>query len=271
MKLTLFTISNEQIKEQLSKLQTKVESLETVKDVQDKIISAKDSQITFLQGEISSISNWVIFVGGAIIALASAAFLYIRYLEKKANKKIKEAENTLQLVTEKLAEVENSRQQTESNLTESDSRIEQLDTLIEKSNNIATIAQEKIDELEEKHKELYDLATATTTNQKIDMSIREVDMYLDMSKNIIYDIMEYNEKYNKLSAEQIEKLSYVNEQHTSFYIAYRRLFSTFSADIAEKQKINIEKMTDGTNHLKMNSINLYNECLDLSNELDFQD
>ncbi|MEI5948585.1 hypothetical protein WBS58_25215 [Bacillus albus] len=31
MKLTLFTISNEQIKEQLSKLQTKVESLETVK------------------------------------------------------------------------------------------------------------------------------------------------------------------------------------------------------------------------------------------------
>ncbi|WP_416808679.1 hypothetical protein [Bacillus thuringiensis] len=271
MKFTLFTISNEQIKEQLSKLQTKVESLETVKDVQDKIISAKDSQITFLQGEISSISNWVIFVGGAIIALASAAFLYIRYLEKKANKKIKEAENTLQLVTEKLAEVENSRKQTESNLTESDSRIEQLDTLIEKSNNIATIAQEKIDELEEKHKELYDLATATTTNQKIDMSIREVDMYLDMSKNIIYDIMEYNEKYNKLSAEQIEKLSYVNEQHTSFYIAYRRLFSTFSADIAEKQKINIEKMTDGTNHLKMNSINLYNECLDLSNELDFQD
>lgn len=87
MKLTLFTISNEQIKEQLSKLQTKVDSLETVKEVQDKIISAKDSQITFLQGEISSISNWVIFVGGAIIALASAAFLYIKYLEKKANKK----------------------------------------------------------------------------------------------------------------------------------------------------------------------------------------
>lgn len=268
MKLTLFTISNEQIKEQLSKLQTKVESLETVKDVQDKIISAKDSQITFLQGEISSISNWVIFVGGAIIALASAAFLYIKYLEKKANKKIEEAENTLQLVTEKLVEVENSRQQTESNLTESDSRIEQLDILIEKSNNMATIAQEKIDKLEEKHKELYDLATATTINQKIDMSIKEINMYLDLSKNIIDGIYDYHEKTIKISQEQAKKLSYLNSQHTSFLNAYRRLFSIFSSDIAEGRKIKIADMIEGTNHLKMNSIDLYKECIELGDELE---
>lgn len=267
MKLILFTISNEQIKEQLSKLQTKVESLETVKDVQDKIISAKDSQITFLQGEISSISNWVIFVGGAIIALASAAFLYIRYLEKKATKKIEEAENTLQLVTTKLAEVENSRQQTESNLTESDSRIEQLDVLIGKSNNIATIAQEKIDKLEEKHKELYNLATATTENQKIDMSIREINMHLDLSKSIIDQIFAYHENVIKISKKQEGKLLYLNRQYTSLLTTYRRLFSTFTADIVEGRKIE-DTITNGTNTLKMNSINLYKECIELINELD---
>jgi hypothetical protein len=37
VKLTLFAISNEQIKESLNKLQTKVESLETVKDVPEMI------------------------------------------------------------------------------------------------------------------------------------------------------------------------------------------------------------------------------------------
>ncbi|EJQ57211.1 MULTISPECIES: hypothetical protein [Bacillus] len=54
MKLTLFTISNEQIKEQLSKLQTKVESLESIKEIQDKIIATKDSQIAFLNGQIAN-------------------------------------------------------------------------------------------------------------------------------------------------------------------------------------------------------------------------
>lgn len=271
MKLTLFTISNEQIKEQLSKLQTKVESLEAVKDVQDKIISAKDSQITFLQGEISSIVTWVTWGAGIVITLATLAYAYIRFLEKKANKKIEETESTLQMVTEKLVEIETAKQQTADNLAESNSRIEQLDILIGKSNDIATVAQEKIDKLEEKHKELYDLATTTTTNQKIDMSIREIDLYLDMSKNIIYEIIDYNEKINGLSDKQIEKLSYANRQHTTFFKAYRRLFSTFSADIAKKQKVDIENITNGTNHLKMNSINLYKECLDLSNELDLQD
>lgn len=152
MKLTLFTISNEQIKEQLSKLQTKVESLETVKDVQDKIISAKDSQITFLQGEISSITTWVTWGVGIVITFASAAFIFIKLLESKAKKKIEEAENALQLATEQLTQIETARQQTQHNLTESDSKIEQLNSLINRSNNIATIAQEKIDELEEKQK-----------------------------------------------------------------------------------------------------------------------
>lgn len=268
MKLTLFTISSEQIKEQLSKLQTKVESLESVKDVQDKIISAKDSQITFLQGEISSITSWLSIASAVIIALASAAFIYIKLLENKAKKKIEEAENTLQIVTEKLSEVENTRQQTERNLTESNSRIEQLDRLIDKSNDIATIAQEKIDKLEEKHKELYNLSTATTTYQKIDISIRETNMYLDLSKNIIDGIIAYPKEKIEISQKQKEKLSYLNSQHTSFLNAYRRLFSIFSADIAEGRKVKIDEITEGTNHLKMNSINLYKECLELGDELE---
>lgn len=270
VKLTLFTISNEQIKEQLSKLQTKVESLETVKDVQDKIISAKDSQITFLQGEISNITSWVTWGAAAVITLASAAFIYIKFLERKAKKKIEEAENTLQLVTEKLAEVEISRLQTESNLTESDSRIEQLDKLIDKSNDMATVAQEKFDKLEEKHKELYNLANTTTENQKLDMSLREISMHLDLSKGIIDEIFAYHEKIIKIPQKQVEKLFYLNGQHKSFLNAYRRLFSIFSADIAEGQKINSNEITNGTNHLKENSMNLYKDCVGLANELDIQ-
>ncbi|OJD64772.1 hypothetical protein [Bacillus sp. NH11B] len=145
MKFTLFTISNEQIKEQLSKLQTKVESLETVKDVQDKIISAKDSQITFLQGEISSISNWVIGGTGVIIALASAAFIYIKLLENKAKKKIADGETQINLATQKIAEAETKLQQADQKLEEVDNKIKQI-------NNINAIAEEKINKMNYKQK-----------------------------------------------------------------------------------------------------------------------
>ncbi|PHD38238.1 hypothetical protein [Bacillus toyonensis] len=224
MKLTLFTVSNEQIKEQLSKLQTKVESLETVKDVQDKIISAKDSQITFLQGEISSVSNWIFFVGSVIIALASAAFIYIRYLEKKATKKIEEAESTLQLVTEKLAGVENTRQHTERNLTESNSRIEQLDILIDKSNDIATVAQDKIDELEEK--------------QKINMKFNKIKTSLDLIKERHIDDKgfchpDHMDEFNDF----IRKIPYKDAK-------YRGLFTDISNKIIKNETITEEDINN---------------------------
>lgn len=267
MKLTLFTISNEQIKEQLSKLQTKVESLENVKDVQDKIISAKDSQITFLQGEISTIITWGSIAIGVITALAAVIYSYIKSLEEKAKDKIEEAESTLQTATEQLTEIADARQKIETNLTESDVKIEELDSLIGESNKIATTAQGKLEELEETQKKLNNLTTIAITNQKIDISIREISIQLDTSKYIINKIIEYHEKPSEISQEQELKLSYLNSQHDALLTEYRRLSSIFSADIAEGRKIE-DNITDGTNHLKKSCMNLYKECVKLRNELD---
>lgn len=267
MKFTLFTISNEQIKEQLSKLQTKVESLETVKDVQDKIISAKDSQITFLQGEISTIITWGSIGIAVITALAAVIYSYIKSLEEKAKEKIGEAESILQTATDQLEEIDTARQETETNLTESDKKIEKLNSLIDESSELATVAQEKLDKLEEKQKELNALTTVAITNQKIDISIREISIQLESSKYFIDKIIAYHEKPSEISQKQEIKLSYLIERHTSLLTEYRRLSSIFSADIAEGREIE-DKITNGTNHLKMNSINLYQECIELINELE---
>ncbi|MEK4697861.1 hypothetical protein MKX31_28435 [Bacillus sp. FSL M8-0063] len=268
MKFTLFTISNEQIKEQLSKLQTKVESLENVKDVQDKIISAKDSQITFLQGEISTIITWGSIAIGVITALAAVIYSYIKSLEEKAKDKIEEAESTLQNATEQLTEIADARQQIETNLTESDTKIDKLNSLIGESNKIATVAQGKLDELEETQKKINNLTTIAITNQKIDISIREISIQLDSSKYIIDQIIAYVEKPSEISQEQSVKLSYLNGQHASLLNAYRRLSSIFSADVTGRQKIDIDKITEGTNHLKRNTMDLYKDCIKLSDELD---
>lgn len=228
MKFTLFTISNEQIKEQLSKLQTKVESLETVKDVQDKIISAKDSQITFLQGEISTIITWGSIAIAIITALATVAYSYIKSLEEKAKDKIEEAESTLQAATQQLAEIEIAKQETETNLTESNSRIEKLDILIDKSNNIANVAQEKIEELEEK--------------QIINMKFNSIKTSLDLVKERHIDdkgfcppdyMDEFNGFIKKIPGQEIQ---------------YRTLFTELSnkiiknLDITDDDIKNLEKL-----------------------------
>ncbi|HDR7669616.1 TPA: hypothetical protein QCX97_003503 [Bacillus wiedmannii] len=228
MKLTLFTISNEQIKEQLSKLQTKVESLETVKDVQDKIISAKDSQISFLNDQIANIWTPITIVAGLIALVVT----YVAWVNKKADEKVEKAKD-----------------------------------LIDQNQKTATLAQEKLGKLENKQKELNALINVAITNQKIDISIREISIQLDSSNYLIDIIIAYHEKPSEISQKQEIKLSYLKERHASLLNEYRRLSSIFSADIAEERKIE-DEITNGTNKLKTNSIRLYKDCEKLINELE---
>ncbi|MHA4279799.1 hypothetical protein ACX16R_28295 [Bacillus cereus] len=249
MKFTLFTISNEQIKEQLSKLQTKVESLETVKDVQDKIISAKDSQITFLQGEISSITTWVTWGAGLVITLASAAFIYIKFLERKAKKKIEEAEDTLQSATEQLAQIETARQQAEANLTGSNAKIEQVNSLIDKSNNIAIIAQEKIDELLEKQSELNDLASTLSINQKADITLKNIKIRLDFTEKAIKSLFfEINKTHQysdaKESNEYYKQYNEFKKKISDLQGSYTKYSFVINLKIIKNEVITVDNLED---------------------------
>lgn len=248
MKLTLFTISNEQIKEQLSKLQAKVESLETVKDVQDKIISAKDSQITFLQGEISNITSWVTWGAGIVITLASAAFIFIKFLESKAKKKLEETET-------KLEEIETAKQKTEINLTESDAKIDQLNSLIDKSNNISTIAQEKLDNLTRKQQELEVLSSSLIINQKANVLLNSIKNTLGYVEKTL-NILKSNTYESHLKA-KIEDVKIIEElsDHLSI-LKMKHLKFDVDLNHATKKEISISNMEE--------IINLENEAMELN-------
>lgn len=248
MKLTLFTISNDQIKEQLSKLQTKVESLETVKDVQDKIISAKDSQITFLQGEISSITTWVTWGAGIVITLASAAFIFIKFLESKAKKKLNAAET-------KLAEIETAKQQTEINLTESDAKINQLNSLIDKSNNISTVAQEKLDNLTRKQQELEALNSSLIINQKANVLLNSIKNTLSYAETTL-NILRSNTYQSHLKA-KIEDVKIIEEISNQLSILkMKHLKLDVDLNNATKKEISISNMEE--------ILNLENESMELN-------
>ncbi|MGX5475894.1 hypothetical protein [Bacillus toyonensis] len=243
MKFTLFTISNEQIKEQLSKLQTKFESLEYVKDVQDKIISAKDSQISFLNDQIANIWTPITIVAGFI----ALVFGYVAWLNRQADKKVKQGEEQLALAQEK---------------------IEQAEALIQQSESAATIAQDKLEQLEEKQKELNNLATTTIENQKIDMFIRQVSLTLDLSKKIIDEIFKIADLVKSIPVGLHTDLIRLNNRHAAILESYRIISLKFNSDIAKGYKINYDEITEGSNNLRIKSDDLYKECLNLRNELE---
>ncbi|OSX90319.1 hypothetical protein CN485_26570 [Bacillus cereus] len=217
MKLTLFTISNEQIKEQLSKLQTKVESLETVKEVQDKIISTKDSQISFLEGQISNISTWVSIAAAVAGLIASLAFGYVTYLNKKANKTIEEGKERDRIAEEK---------------------IQQAKSLIEKSQSTAAVAQTKIDELKDKQEELTDLLTSTIINQQVDLLFKNIKFkieYMDEATEYILDKVKYHGF--KLSDDDLEDFEHLISRYTDVTKEYTNLSMEFNSDIIHGEEI----------------------------------
>ncbi|MDA1657920.1 hypothetical protein [Bacillus cereus group sp. TH150LC] len=231
MKLTLFTISNEQIKEQLSKLQTKVESLETVKDVQDKIISAKDSQISFLSDQTANMLSFVSLIAAIAGIIASGAFIYISYVNRQSQKALKTAEERIHA-----AEEQNQRAQ---------ERINEAEELIQQANSISNLAQDKLDELEIK--------------QKINMKFNKIKTSLDLVKERHIDdkgfchpdyMDEFNDFIKKIPGQEVQ---------------YRTLFTELSnkiikdLDITDNDLKNLEK-------LDANVTNFVNEYILLLNK-----
>ncbi|AXK21482.1 MULTISPECIES: hypothetical protein [Bacillus] len=227
MKLTLFTISNEQIKEQLSKLQTKVESLETIKDVQDKIISAKDSQISFLNDQIANIWTPITIVAGFI----ALVFGYVAWLNKQAQKKVDQGEEQISLAQEQIL-------QANLKLQESDRQIETANLLITQSQSVATIAQEKIEELKDKQEELTDLLNSTIFNQQVDLLLKNINFKTEFMKQIITTINEHIRLFKiELSNEDKDEFQYLMHEHNITERSYIDLYLQFNKDIINGEEI----------------------------------
>lgn len=201
----------------MSKLQTKVESLETVKDVQDKIIETKDSQITFLYGQIANISTWVSIAAAGAGLFASLAFGYVTYLNKKANKTIEAGKERDRIAEEK---------------------IKQAEILIEKSQSTAAVAQTKIDELKGKQEELNDLLTSTIINQQVDLLFKNIKFkieYMDESKEYILNQIQYNGF--KLSDDDLEDFRFLADGFADVSKEYIELSIDFNNDIIQGDEI----------------------------------
>ncbi|WP_235712013.1 ribonuclease H family protein [Bacillus mycoides] len=221
MKLTLFTISNEQIKEQLSKLQTKVESLENTKELQDKVISIQDHQISFLNDSIANMWQPIAIVAGIAALIITGAFAYVSILHHQAKKKREEVEE-----------------------------------LIQQSHSVATIAQEKIDEINIEQQNLQNLATSIDLKQKVDMLLNRIKLALETIDSSQKSILEkYSQDGYKLSPENVSKLQNYMTQHYRLKNRFNTLYIDITQLIVDGAAISAKQADD--------ILALQNDCDDL--------
>ncbi|EOO70728.1 hypothetical protein IIC_04573 [Bacillus cereus VD021] len=208
MNWMLFTISNEQIKESLDKLQTKVESLENMKELQDKVVSMQDHQISFLNDSIANMWQPIAIVAGIAGLVITGAFAYVSILHHQAKRKKDEVEQ-----------------------------------LIQQSHSIATIAQEKINELDQKQMLLQKQANTIDNKQKLDMKFNYIKKDLDF-------LYKRQEKDRHIcSPDEKEEFNDFTYNTSELEAKYLLLFSNLSnkifrdIDITDDDIQQVEKLT----------------------------
>ncbi|MEK4100144.1 spbB protein [Bacillus sp. FSL E2-0195] len=138
----------------LEMLFTAAPSTDVVKDLQDKVISLQDHEVAFLNTTISNMLTAVGIGVAIIIAIAGGAFAYVSYSNNRAQKKMIEAEVKMVEASEKLEEAKSEISDLEERNTRLEKKISEANDILINARSIATVAQDKLTELEKEQKEI---------------------------------------------------------------------------------------------------------------------
>ncbi|GGE63455.1 hypothetical protein [Priestia taiwanensis] len=145
-----------------------------MKDLQDEFINIQDHQITFLNESISHMWIPITIVAGFIAVI----FGYVTYLNQKADKKIKQAEEILERTDKKIMDLED--------------KISKADKILIEGQNIVSLSQDRIAELARSHTDMEIFTIRLDFNQKVDSRLTEVKNELDETKWLL-DLFENND------------------------------------------------------------------------------
>lgn len=143
---------------------TAAPSTDVVKDLQDKVISLHEHEVSFLNDTIANMLTMV-GIGVAIItAFFSWAYVYVRNSNKEAQENIAKAGEQMLKANEMIKKAEE--------------KIAEADQIAEKAHSISNSAQEKLEELEREQKEVKQ------STERLEMSIK-ADFILERNKQNI--------------------------------------------------------------------------------------
>ncbi|QTL49973.1 hypothetical protein [Priestia aryabhattai] len=165
--------------ELIKELQKQVEkSNELVKDMEQKVISLQDHQISFLNDSISNF--WTVTsVAIAVVAIIiTGVSLFIGYLNRKAQKKMEDAEKVIGEAKFYIAEFSKEKAELENSRKETEGKIKELTDLIK---------SEDIDQLKEDTKILFVKQKITSIFESINRTVINTNKKLEILQKMEED------------------------------------------------------------------------------------
>ncbi|QWI77353.1 hypothetical protein JG486_12310 [Bacillus mycoides] len=152
-----------------------VKTEEVVKDLQDKVISIQDHQISFLNDSLAnflSYAGWIVGIAGIlVVGMQVGIGVFLRWENKKAQIKMQEAENKMNAASQKLTEAEDKIEQAKQLSTEADDKIEQ-------AKQLSAEADDKLEQLKAQQNEIEELLNSKELEEKL----REIDTISDTAR-----------------------------------------------------------------------------------------
>ncbi|MCU5281486.1 spbB protein [Bacillus thuringiensis] len=220
---------------------TAVPSTDVVKDLQDKVISLHEHEVSFLNDTIANMLTVVGIAAAIITAIFSGAFIYVTNSNKRAQEKMGEASAKLEEAESKVFELEEKN-------TRLEEKIEEANQILAEANSVALIAQEKLDEVEKEQRKLNTTIDTLKTVTKNEATLDHHKIILDNIQQQILGLQNteypfFKEERNtllsncyKLEQEHMFIKSLINMESISGdsnLVVVKNVVSNFSKDVTD--------------------------------------
>lgn len=210
---------------------TAAPSTDVVKELQDKVISLHEHEVSFLNDTIANMQNNVSIALTIIGGLMTLVLTFIGFTNARAQKRMKEANSKMLEATDKIKDADDKIKDAEKKISDLENKIAEANSVVAQAQSVADFAQDKIDELEKEQEEIKNFTERLESGLKTDAILNAIKMKIDLAKRKL-------EAFPSKESPQFAKLK---AQYISFENQYYKIQFESGSKIIENKKLTTEE------------------------------
>ncbi|HDR7636170.1 TPA: hypothetical protein QCX75_005053 [Bacillus mycoides] len=203
---------------------TAAPSTDVVKELQDKVISLHEHEVSFLNDTIANMQSNVSIALTIIGGLMTIVLAIIGFTNARAQKRMKEANNKMLEATDKIKDAEKK-------ISDLESKIAEANSVVTQAQSVADFAQDKIDELEKEQEEIKNFAERLESGIKTDAILNAIKMRIDFAKR----------KLDAFPSKESPQFSKLKDEYINFENQYYKIQFDSGSRIMEDKKLTAEE------------------------------
>lgn len=210
---------------------TAAPSTDVVKELQDKVISLHEHEVSFLNDTIANMQSNVSIALTIIGGLMTIVLAIIGFTNARAQKRMKEANDKMLEATDKIKDAEDKIKEAEKKISDLESKIAEANSVVTQAQSVADFAQDKMDELEKEQEEIKNFAERLESGIKTDAILNAIKMKIDFAKR----------KLDAFPSKESPRFSKLKDEYINFEDQYYKIQFDSGSRIMEDKKLTVEE------------------------------